>query len=59
MNETVVQLHDRDIYKRDLIGLRTLDQSKKLHFVTVPNVTHFDWHKNIDVIDKYIIPHLD
>lgn len=59
VNETVVEVRDRDVYKRDLIGLQTLDKEKKLMFVTVPNTTHFDWHRNVDIIDKHILPHLD
>lgn len=59
LNETVIEMKDRDIYKRDLFGLKTLDKAKKLHFVTIPGVNHFQWHMNLSVIDNYILPHLD
>ncbi|GLV45528.1 Palmitoyl-protein Thioesterase 2 [Carabus blaptoides fortunei] len=58
-NETIVNVQDRDIYKRDLIGLKTLDKKKKLQFITVPGVNHFQWHLNESVIDNYIITNLD
>ncbi|KAJ8687302.1 hypothetical protein QAD02_023096 [Eretmocerus hayati] len=58
-NETVVEMRDRVEYKNDLIGLRTLDEQKKLVTHIVPGVTHFQWHANVSVIDKYILPYLD
>lgn len=58
-NETVVDVRDRNEYKQDLIGLKTLDKSKKLLIHKVPGVSHFMWHANISVIDNYIIPYLD
>ncbi|XP_014212801.1 lysosomal thioesterase PPT2 homolog [Copidosoma floridanum] len=58
-NGSVVELRDRDEYKRDLIGLKTLDERKKLVTHTVLGMSHFDWHSNLTVIDNYILPHLD
>ena len=58
-NETVVDMRDRDDYKRDLIGLRTLDKQKKLITHTVPGVPHFMWHKNTTLVDEFILPYLD
>lgn len=58
-NLTVVPMRDRNIYQEDAIGLRTLDNSGKLHLVTVPNVRHIDWHLNRTLIDEVVVPHLD
>ncbi|CAL7950492.1 unnamed protein product [Xylocopa violacea] len=58
-NETVIDMRDRNIYKDDLIGLRTLDESGKLTLITVPNVPHYEWHKNESIVDDYLLPYLD
>ncbi|GJQ69673.1 putative palmitoyl hydrolase [Trypoxylus dichotomus] len=58
-NETVINMKDRDIYIKDLIGLKTLDTQGKLDLVTIPGIDHFSWHKNLTVIDKNILPYLD
>ncbi|XP_971315.1 lysosomal thioesterase PPT2 homolog [Tribolium castaneum] len=58
-NDTVVNLIDRDIYKDDLIGLKTLDKAGKLKIITVPGVNHFMWHLNTSIVDNYILPYLD
>lgn len=57
--DTIEDLRSRTIYTTDAIGLRTLDEAKKLIIYTVPNVQHLEWLYNKDVIDQYIIPHLD
>ncbi|CAB3231434.1 unnamed protein product [Arctia plantaginis] len=58
-NETVIEMHEQDIYKEDKIGLKTLDETGRLHIVTIPGVNHFNWHINVSVMDEYLIPHLD
>ncbi|KAG6460037.1 hypothetical protein O3G_MSEX011740 [Manduca sexta] len=58
-NETVMELYDQPTYKDDLIGLRTLDKTKRLHLVTVPGINHFNWHMNVSVVDNYLLPYLD
>lgn len=58
-NETVVELRDRDEYKYDLIGLKTLDKQNKLVMHTVAGIPHFEWHKNVSIVDQFILPHLD
>ncbi|XP_029052176.2 lysosomal thioesterase PPT2 homolog isoform X1 [Osmia bicornis bicornis] len=58
-NETVVEMRDRDIYKDDLIGLKTLDKSDRLTLITVPNVPHYEWHRNVSIVDDYLLPYLD
>lgn len=58
-NETVTAMRDRSIYKDDLIGLKTLDESGRLTLITVPNVPHFEWHKNVSIVDDFLLPYLD
>ncbi|KAG9428986.1 lysosomal thioesterase PPT2 isoform X1 [Apis mellifera carnica] len=58
-NETVINMRDRSIYKDDLIGLKTLDESGRLVLITVPNVPHYEWHKNISIVDDFLLPYLD
>ncbi|XP_046485848.1 lysosomal thioesterase PPT2 homolog isoform X1 [Neodiprion pinetum] len=58
-NETVVEMRDRDIYVKDMIGLKTLDKHGKLKTHVVPGISHFEWHKNTSIVDDYILPYLD
>ncbi|XP_041970506.1 lysosomal thioesterase PPT2 homolog [Aricia agestis] len=58
-NETVIEMRDQDIYTEDRIGLKSLDQSGRLHLVTVPGVNHFNWHMNVSIVDNYLLPYLD
>lgn len=55
----VIPLQERDIYTKDLLGLRNMAKNNKLIFVTVSGVQHYDWHLNTSITDNYIIPHLD
>ncbi|XP_003400099.1 lysosomal thioesterase PPT2 homolog [Bombus affinis] len=59
VNETVIDMRDRRIYKDDLIGLKTLDESGRLVLITVPNVPHYEWHKNVSIVDDFLLPYLD
>uniref|UniRef100_U5ES24 palmitoyl-CoA hydrolase n=1 Tax=Corethrella appendiculata TaxID=1370023 RepID=U5ES24_9DIPT len=58
-NDEIVPYKKREIYTEDRIGLKTLDEKGKLKIITVPNVPHYQWHLNIDVINKVILPYLD
>lgn len=58
-NGTVIDMRDRDIYKDDLIGLKTLEDSGRLILTTVPNVAHYEWHRNVSIVDDYLLPYLD
>lgn len=58
-NETVIDMRDRNIYKDDLIGIRTLDESERLTLITVPNIPHDEWHKNVSIVDDILLPYLD
>lgn len=58
-NETVIELRNQEIYKDDKIGLKSLDESGRLHVLSVPGVNHFNWHMNVSVVDDYLLPYLD
>ncbi|XP_053604671.1 lysosomal thioesterase PPT2 homolog [Plodia interpunctella] len=58
-NETVVEMKDQAIYTEDRIGLKKLDDTGRLHLITVPGVNHFSWHTNVTIVDNYLLPHLD
>ncbi|XP_054011902.1 lysosomal thioesterase PPT2 homolog [Hylaeus anthracinus] len=58
-NETVIDMRDRSIYTDDSIGLKTLDESDRLTLITVPNIPHIEWHKNISIVDNFLLPYLD
>ncbi|KAL1512970.1 hypothetical protein ABEB36_002465 [Hypothenemus hampei] len=58
-NGTVVNFMERDIFKDDKIGLKTLYQKKKLKIITVPGVDHYQWHLNMSIVDNYILQYLD
>ncbi|KAJ0181614.1 hypothetical protein K1T71_002336 [Dendrolimus kikuchii] len=59
VNETVIEMKDQDIYQSDRIGLRQLDDSGRLHVLTIPGVNHFNWHMNVSVVDDYLLKYLD
>ncbi|KAK9701745.1 WD40 region of Ge1, enhancer of mRNA-decapping protein [Popillia japonica] len=70
-NVTVIDMKDRDIYTKDLIGLKTLDEAKKLDLITVPgkNILAFCFktlihcrkgsEENILFINKEIVVEMD
>ncbi|XP_014486305.1 PREDICTED: lysosomal thioesterase PPT2 homolog [Dinoponera quadriceps] len=58
-NETVVEMYNRSIYKDDIIGLRTLDEQGRLKIITVPGISHYEWHNNVSIIDEFLLPFLD
>lgn len=58
-NETVVELMERDVFTKDLIGLKTLYKKGKLKVISVPGVNHFMWHRNMSIVDNFILPYLD
>lgn len=58
-NSSVIEMRGRTIYKNDTIGLKTLDKRGKLKLITVPGIPHTEWHKNISIIDKLLLPYLD
>lgn len=49
-------MKDLDLYKRDLFGLRTLDESGRLSIATPYNCSHDAWIDDPSIIRKYIIP---
>ena len=60
-NETldVVPLKERGIYTEDAIGLKSLDEQKKLEIITIPGIIHIAWHLNVSLIDQFVVPHFD
>ena len=58
-NNTVIDMRDRNIYKFDTIGLKTLDKQGKLKIITVPGISHTEWHRNISIVDQFLLPYLD
>lgn len=58
-SSSVIEMRDRTIYKNDAIGLKTLDKQGKLKLITVPGIPHTEWHKNISIVDKFLLPYLD
>ena len=57
--EAIVTMRKRAIYTQDLFGLKTLSMTRKLITYTMSGVSHHQWHHNLTVIDKFIIPHLN
>lgn len=51
-------MEHQDIYKQDLIGLKTLHQTDRLVNEIVEGVDHSRWLNDEDLVRKYIIPHL-
>ncbi|XP_037083061.1 lysosomal thioesterase PPT2-A-like [Pollicipes pollicipes] len=58
-NMTVLDVRQRDWYRKDRNGLRTLDRRHALILHTFDGVQHFDWHHNITVIREAMLPYLD
>ncbi|XP_020279576.1 lysosomal thioesterase PPT2 homolog isoform X2 [Pseudomyrmex gracilis] len=58
-NLTVIEMFNRSVYKDDTIGLKTLNEQGKLEIITVPGIQHSDWHKNISIVDQFLLPYLD
>lgn len=46
-DSAVLDLTERDIYKNDWIGLKTLDEAKKLIRITSPGIKHNDYGDDI------------
>ncbi|XP_055639690.1 lysosomal thioesterase PPT2 homolog isoform X1 [Toxorhynchites rutilus septentrionalis] len=57
--DDVIPCKQRKIYLEDRIGLKTLDESGRLKLVTMAGVRHTDWHMNVKVIRKVVLPYLD
>uniref|UniRef100_A0A182IMY8 palmitoyl-CoA hydrolase n=1 Tax=Anopheles atroparvus TaxID=41427 RepID=A0A182IMY8_ANOAO len=55
----VVPLQESTIYTEDLIGLKTLAESGRLHVISRADVRHYEWHRSDEVIDSVVLPYLD
>ncbi|XP_064079187.1 lysosomal thioesterase PPT2-A-like [Macrobrachium nipponense] len=58
-NENVTEMRDQYYYRTDTFGLRTLDKAGKVTIYEIPGVVHTQWHHNVTVIQKCILPWLD
>ena len=54
----IIPMQEQEFYKKDYIGLKQLNDDKKLILNAVEGVKHDDWIYDSDVISKYIVPHL-
>ncbi|KAB7504182.1 Lysosomal thioesterase PPT2-B [Armadillidium nasatum] len=57
--ENVVDFRKRDIYTKDLFGLKTLDVNNKIQIYERKGIGHYDWPKKEDVITDFVLPWLD
>lgn len=55
----LVDCMDQQFYKDNSFGLRTLDDSGRIHMYTVPGVPHLKFHKDQSVFDHCIKQWLD
>ena len=55
--KTMLNMTQQDFYINDTFGLRTLDESERLHTTIVPGASHSDWTGNEDLIKKWVLPH--
>lgn len=55
----VVPVMNRDIYLEDKIGLKELNEKKRLIRITRKGITHLMWHIIPSVIREVILPYLD
>jgi palmitoyl-protein thioesterase len=56
--KTIVPMSQQPYYIHDSFGLRTLDSQGGLHFLNVTGYDHFQWIREKDVFDSYILPYL-
>jgi len=57
-NLTFQSMKERDLYKEDLFGLKSLDEAGNLTLMSLPAVSHTTWLSTNFIID-YVIPNLD
>ncbi|XP_069491120.1 lysosomal thioesterase PPT2 [Ambystoma mexicanum] len=53
-NETVMDMHEQEVYLQDAFGLKTLDSRRAITRYTVPGVPHTNWHSNQTVYETCI-----
>ena len=54
-NNTIKPMEEQVIYKKDLFGLKTLKEQKRLHLIEIPGVKHGQWIRNKDLIRQEIL----
>uniref|UniRef100_T1IJS0 palmitoyl-CoA hydrolase n=1 Tax=Strigamia maritima TaxID=126957 RepID=T1IJS0_STRMM len=61
-SENITEMADQEVnnrvYIKDSFGLKTLHSRNAISTYSVPGVYHLNWHKNITIFYKYILPHL-
>jgi len=57
-NKTILPMEEQVIYKKDLFGLKTLKEQKRLHLIEIPGVKHGHWIRDKELIRKYILDKL-
>ena len=56
--QTIIPMKEQNIYKKDLFGLKTLNENNRLHLIEIPGVKHGEWIRNKDLIRKEILDKL-
>eukprot|EP00933_Yihiella_yeosuensis_P083661 TRINITY_DN97917_c0_g1_i1.p1 TRINITY_DN97917_c0_g1~~TRINITY_DN97917_c0_g1_i1.p1 ORF type:complete len:234 (+),score=28.09 TRINITY_DN97917_c0_g1_i1:52-702(+) len=54
----IVPLEKQDIFIKDTFGLKTLQETGRLHLEAVPGVSHQTWLTSKDIFTKHVMPHL-
>jgi len=54
--EDVVNMEDREEFKSDSFGLKSLWDEGKLTKITVGGISHLNWTRNDSFISEYLVP---
>jgi len=54
----ILPMSEQSVYIKDVFGLKTLDNEKRLLRLTSPDATHLDWIFRRNLVEKYVIPYL-
>jgi palmitoyl-protein thioesterase len=55
----IVPMRDRDVYKNDLFGLKTLDLGNRIKKHIIPGYTHNDFPSNKQLFERYVLQYLN
>jgi len=58
-NTTYETIKERNLYKKDLFGLKTLDEDGRLNLVSKDGVKHNDWIYSRHIVQNYVLTALD
>jgi len=56
--DVIVPMREQNIYLQDSFGLRTMDSQGRIVITTVPNTNHTMMHRDPNVVNSAVIPHL-